>query len=720
MLRYLDLEPEDFDALLLLGLSLEQSDDPSQAEKVFQEALRRRPQHADARLFLARTMYKQRRFSLAAKHLRAAEELGADAGRVRYLQGLVLREQGELAEALAAFRQAGATSGAPLRASEVLLEMGRPGDALRELAEAPDTADSRYQRALALVALDERSKAIAELRQIGDHTAGRALLRRLQQSSATPARASGLQKKDPVPVRFVERGGAAGLDFVLDNSPTPEKYLPETMAGGLAAFDANGDGLLDLFFANGATTPTLEKERPRHSNRLYLNEGGLRFTDATAKAGLEGRGFSIGAAAGDYDNDGDVDLFVAGVRNNLLYRNRGDGRFDEVTAEAGLQSDYWAVGAGWFDYDRDGLLDLFVANYLDWNAATAPVCQDERSKVRTYCHPKFFGRQPNQLYRNLGDGAFEDVSEATGIHAHPGKAMSLAIGDVDQDGDLDVFVPNDAVANSLFLNGGRGVFEEAALSAGVALKDDGKAVSAMGAALGDADGDGWLDLIFTALPGETFPYFRNEGDGVFLDRTFRSRIGALSRQFGGWGVALADFNNDGAADVLAATSHVMDNAARFSSEAYEQANALWLNRGDGTFADASAASGLARRSAAHRGLVVADFDDDGRLDAVVTVLGAKPELWHNQTDQSGCWLELRFRGHESNRDGVGVRVTVRGRSFEHSPASGYAASSAGPLHIGLGTCKTPVLADVSWPSGRKQSIEIAHINRGIEVLEPYR
>lgn len=240
----------------------------------------------------------------------------------------------------------------------------------------------------------------------------------------------------------------------------------------------------------------------------------------------------------------------------------------------------------------------------------------------------------------------------------------------------------------------------------------------MGAAFGDVDGDGRPDLIFTALPGETFPHFRNEGEGIFLDRTAASGVAGLSRPHGGWGVALADFNNDGGLDVMTANSHVMDNAERFSAERYEQPSSLWLNRGDGGFVDATEPAGLASNRAAHRGLAVADFDRDGLLDAVVTVLGERPELWRNVSSGSGCWLRFRFRGDGGNRDGIGVRVLIRGQAFTYTTTAGYASSVHGPLHIGLGGCDVPVEAEILWPGGGRQTLEITELNRTVEVPEP--
>ena len=293
----------------------------------------------------------------------------------------------------------------------------------------------------------------------------------------------------------------AGLRFVYQHSPTPEKYFVESVPGGVAVFDYNGDGRPDIFFTNGAKTPALDKVSPIYSNRLYRNDGGMRFTDVTSAAGLSGTGYAIGAAAGDFDNDGHVDLFVAGVRTNQLYRNRGDGRFEDVTKAAGIASGDFAVGGGWFDYDNDGRLDLLVVNYVQWSADKNPACGDEARRINIYCHPRVFQGLPNRLYRNRGDRTFEDVSARAGLQAHIGKGMSVSFADFDHDGRLDIFVTNDAVPNFLFRNNGDGTFTENALAAGVSVPDTGRPTSSMGVDAQDYDNDGWEDIHFTALTG---------------------------------------------------------------------------------------------------------------------------------------------------------------------------------------------------------------------------
>src|SRR5918995_2854637 len=294
---------------------------------------------------------------------------------------------------------------------------------------------------------------------IGIDTAKPATARR-QQGPSPAARAE---------VRFRNVAAAAGLRFVHHHSPTPEKHYVESAPGGLAVFDYNGDGRSDIFFTNGAETPSLQKTSAGYSNRLFRNDGNLRFTDVTEAAGVKGLGYAMGAAAADYDNDGDVDLFVAGVRQNQLLRNRGDGRFEDVTANAHIASGEWAVAAGWFDYDNDARLDLLVVQYVQWSADANRYCGDQARGVRIYCHPRFFQGLPNRLYRNRGDGTFEDVSARAGIGKHVGKGMSVAFADYDHDGRMDAFVTNDTVPNFLFRNAGDGTFMETALVAGISV-----------------------------------------------------------------------------------------------------------------------------------------------------------------------------------------------------------------------------------------------------------
>jgi len=515
------------------------------------------------------------------------------------------------------------------------------------------------------------------------------------------------------PIRFENVAEQAGLAFVLDHSPTPRKHLVETMPGGIAVFDYDSDGRPDIFFTNGAQLPGLVKNSPRFHNRLFRNEGGWRFADVTERAGIAGEGYSMGAAAGDFDNDGHPDLFVAGVRRNLLYRNRGDGTFADVTAAAGIGSQRWSVAGGWFDFDNDGLLDLFVVNYARWTPDFDRFCGDAARRLRIYCHPRYFQPETNQLYRNLGGGRFADISAAAGLNANPGRGMSVAFADFDGDQFPDVFVPNDKMENFLFRNSGGKRLEETALAAGVALPDEGRPISGMGADFRDANNDGLPDIVLTALSGETFPLFLSLGKGQFRDATHASKLAAGSRVYAGWGVSLADFDNDGWRDLFTANSHVNDLVESFEPYVYRQPNTVFRNLGDGTFQPVECGMGAAR--AAHRGSAVADFDGDGRLDIVVSALGGKAELWRNVSATSKAWLAVRLAGRKANRSGVGATVRIGSQTNILTSASGYASGSLTPVHFGGLEARADI--EVVWPGGKRQRVAGAATNRVVSITE---
>jgi hypothetical protein len=506
----------------------------------------------------------------------------------------------------------------------------------------------------------------------------------------------------------------SGITFVLRNAATPEKHLIETMAGGVAVIDFDNDGYPDIFFTNGARQPSLEKVDSYYYNRLYRNRGDWKFEDVTLKAGVAGAGYSIGAAAGDFDNDGNADLYVAGVNRNILYRNRGDGTFEDVTAKAGVGNDgRWSVAAGWLDYNSDGKLDLFVVNYVKWEPDKEPYCGNRLAGYRTYCHPKFYEGLPNTLYHNNGDGTFTDVSKETGIADHIGKGMSAAFADYDDDGRMDIFVTNDAVPNFLFHNEG-GSFREVALPAGVGMNDDGRALSSMGADFRDVDNDGRADLFITALANETFPFYRNLGKGLFNDVTYQSRAGAATMAYSGWGIGVYDFNNDGHKDVFAACGDVQDNTELYSSRTSRQRSLLLL--GGSKFSAAEVGT-----AAMHRGAAFADFDLDGRVDVVVTQIGDLPALLRNTISAGNHWLGLRLIGTRSNRDALGARVhlvTDSGEQWNHVTTSvGYASSSEKAVHFGLGKDAKVRFVEIQWPSGAVQRLENLEPDRYITVRE---
>jgi hypothetical protein len=529
-------------------------------------------------------------------------------------------------------------------------------------------------------------------------------------------------------IRFEDCARKAGVGFILQNSATPEKHQIETMVSGVAVFDYDNDGRADLYFVNGARQPKLDKTDPSYFNRLYRNRGDGTFEDATARAGVPGEGFATGVAAADYDNDGFADLFIAGVNRNILYRNRGDGTFEDATTKAGLRGASaggkkpWSIAAGWFDYDLDGRLDLFVVNYCVWDPAVEPPCAVAGERV--YCHPKYYRGLPNQLYRNRGDGTFADVSVSSGIAAHVGKGMGVGFFDYDGDGRLDVFVANDTTPNFLFRNLGDGRFREVALEAGVAYSEDGRALSSMGAAMGDVDNDGREDLFVSAIGNETFPLFRNLGKGLFADLTYSSGIGAATLALTGWSNGMADFDNDGWKDLFVACGSLDDNSEKFSSRPSRQRNLVLAGLGGARFADVSAQAGENFQQVGwHRGVAFGDLDGDGRVDAVVSRIGEPAELFHNVSAAKHHWLAVRLNGRRSNRDGIGARIKVTAASGAVQwnrviTSTGYGCSSDRAAHFGLGQDAVAAQVEIEWPGGGRQVLKNVRADRYLAVEEP--
>ncbi|HUK46679.1 MAG TPA: CRTAC1 family protein [Terriglobales bacterium] len=522
------------------------------------------------------------------------------------------------------------------------------------------------------------------------------------------------------------------LPFRLENDETPARNAPETMPGGVAVFDYNSDGRPDIFFTNGANIATLKKDDPKYRNRLFRNDGNGHFTDVTDTAGLAGSGYDMGVAVGDYDNDGHPDLFVAGLHHSTLYHNNGDGTFTDVTVKSGLDAalnhpdpEYgplWAITAVWVDVNNDGLMDLFVVNYLQWTYSDKPLCAVDN--IADYCHPKYYKGQPDQLFINNGDGTFRDASKEWGIRDHVGKGMGVGVADYDLDGRQDLFVTNDASYNFLFHNLGN-KFEEVAFETGVALPEDGQFVSGMGLDFRDFNNDGYPDIAFVALPNQTFPLFQNTGKGDFKEVTTPSGMRALSTTMSGFGAGLYDFDNDGWKDLFVSGGHVESRS--MPGQPADDYNVVFRNLGKSGKWDALIdEAGLnASPKARHRGCAFGDFSGDGRIDVVVTALGKPAELWMNKTPNLGHWLDISLQGTKSNRDGIGARIKVVsktiGAQYNHMTTSvGYASSSDGPVHFGLGPDTRAESIEVHWPSGIIQNLQDVPADQVLKVTEPQR
>lgn len=527
----------------------------------------------------------------------------------------------------------------------------------------------------------------------------------------------------PAVIRFEDVRPSAGIDFVLVNSETPEKHQIETMLGGVAVFDYDNDGRLDLYFVNGARIPELTKSES-HRNRLYRNRGDGKFEDVTSRAGVEGAGYGMGVAIGDFDKDGFRDIYVAGVNRNQLFRNRGDGTFEDVTQKSGATGIHrtlgktFAVGAGWLDYDNDGDLDLFVINYLKWSLRTEPPCFS--FLIRAYCHPNSYDGLPNMLYRNNGDGTFTDVSDSSGIGRHIGKGMGAAFADYDGNGYTDIFVSNDTFRNFLFRNNGDSTFSEVGIVSGVAYNENGRAIAGMGAEFRDLDDDGRPDIFQTAMIGDTFPLFRNQGRG-FADSTSRAGLAVLTSRLTAWGLGAYDFDNDGRKDLFTASASILDNARQVENLPYKLPCSLFRNDG-GRFVNASAQAGGDFLSArAHRGAAFGDLNGDGLVDVVITNLNDHPQILLNRTQGAGHWLILDLEGTRSNRDGLGakVKITAGGRTqYNHATTSvGYISSSDRRVYFGLGSAATVDEIEIAWPSGIRQRLSSVKGDQVLKVVE---
>jgi hypothetical protein len=529
------------------------------------------------------------------------------------------------------------------------------------------------------------------------------------------------------PIRFEEVAVKSGLRFELRNSESDRFHQIELPLGGVAALDFDNNGCTDVFFTNGAAIPGLVKSDKSYYNRLFRNNCNLTFTDVTDQAGVAGQGYSMAVASADWDNDGFSDLFVAGVKGNALYRNLGNGRFADVTSSAGLAradpkyGPRWAVSAGWLDYDNDGWLDLFISNYVVWDPSTEPRCGTPERQY--YCHPNAYKGLPNQLFHNNHDGTFTDVSESSGIGSHIGKGMGVAFADMDGDGLTDIFVANDSVRGVLFHNQGKGKFVEIGLEAGVALREDGYAIAGMGADFRDLDNDGKPDLAVSGILNDSFLLFRNLGaKRGFEDYAQRTGLLMATRQWTGWGLGIYDFDNDGWKDMFFALAHLMQLDRYLGREA-ALPNRVFRNVEGKRLDDVSVTAGTDFQvPALYRGAAFADFDNDGRLDAVVSAVNGPAKLFHNISANKSHWLAIKLRGKQANRQGLGATVRVRlpdGRDlYNHATtAVGYASSSEPLVRFGLGSNQMAQMVEIRWPGGRVQQVAKVAADRILEIVE---
>ena len=532
------------------------------------------------------------------------------------------------------------------------------------------------------------------------------------------------------PLTFTDITAQSGINFRHAASKTSFKYLLETMGGGVAIFDFDNDGRMDILFTNGAALKdsmskeeAADKSQPRYWNRLYRQKPDGPFADVTDRAGLKGAGYSMGAAAADYDNDGYVDLFVTGYKADHLYRNNGDGTFADVTSKLPHDSTGWSTSAGWFDYDRDGRLDLFVVRYMDWDFESGSMfCGGPTSALRAYCHPDNFKGAANLLFHQRADGSFEDASKSAGIIDAAGKGLGVAFADFDNDGWTDVFVANDSVRQSLYRNKGNGTFEDIAVMSGAAYDEDGRAFAGMGIDCADYDNDGYMDVFITTLSNEKYALYRNNGDLSFTYTTNTSGVGQITLLYSGWGTRFVDLDNDGLRDLFVAQSHVLDTIEKTTTYLkYKQPLLLMRNTGKG-FVNITATAGTAFNSpVAARGAAFGDLNNDGQIDAVIAVLDEAPLILRNMGTQNH-WLGISLNGSKSNRSGAGARVTVTNHAgqkqiFDASAGGSYLSSNDPRIVVGLGHTRGVRSVEVRWPSGRVQTVGNPPIDRYLRITE---
>ncbi len=515
---------------------------------------------------------------------------------------------------------------------------------------------------------------------------------------------------------------SAGIDFRHVNGAGGKKFVIETVGAGAGFFDYDGDGSLDIYLINGAATPGVHYDTPPR-NALYRNRGNGSFVDVTQAAGVGDEGYGMGMAVGDYDNDGDLDLYLGNFGANVLYRNEGNGLFVDVTQAAGVGDERWATSCAFSDVDRDGFVDLYVANYHDFSYDNHRVCAEGGSGLQLYCGPEAFDGISDVLYKNGGDGTFADVTQQAGLHSDDGKELGVVFGDVDLDGDSDLYLANDKTLNFLYLNDGRGLFEEVGLLAGTAYNEDGDVEAGMGVDMGDYDNDGYPDLFVTNFQWETNTLYKNLGDGTFVDETFLAGLGKGSIPYLSWGTRFFDYDNDGDRDVFIANGHLESDVESYENTTFAQRNQLFANVGAGRFEELEPAGendALAVRKVS-RGAAFGDYDGDGDIDVLIANVDDGPTLMRNETGAGAHWLQLQLRGVQSNRAALGARVEVHAgdvvQTDEVRSGASFLSQSDLRLHVGLGAAQRVDKVVVYWPSGRVDEWVDVAVDRALVLTE---
>ncbi|MXV76837.1 CRTAC1 family protein, partial [Candidatus Poribacteria bacterium] len=514
-------------------------------------------------------------------------------------------------------------------------------------------------------------------------------------------------------IKFTPVTKEAGIQFRHFNGAIGQKHLVETMGGGTAFFDYNNDDYLDIYLVNGAPlTENTPDVLP--TNQLYQNNGNGTFTDVTLHAGVGDTSYGIGCCVGDYDNDGNSDLFVTNFGKNVLYRNNGDGTFSDVSQQVGITDrSLFSAGCAFADYDNDGWLDLVVVNYVLLDLEDAPDCSQEG--IPAYCRPEEFAPVPDHLYRNNGDGSFTNVTQEAGINL-PGRGLGVVWTDIDNNGWLDLYIANDREANFLYINNGDGTFTEAGELHGAARNEHGDNESSMGIDTADYDNDGDLDIILTHYQAETNTLYQNDGSGVFWDVTAQTRIGEPTHLPLAWGTGFVDFDNDGWLDLFFANGHLHDNVEDLQEVGvYKQQNQLFHNLGNRTYSDITDKSGDGLRiKKSSRGAIFGDYDNDGDMDILVTNIGDSPDLLRNDTAPINNWISIKMIGKKSNRDAIGAKVKLKfgetSTLMEMKSGGSYLSQNQFRSQIGLGTAKKVDQIIVNWRHGVQDVIEDVQSN----------